>query len=57
MNVRPHAAPPRPGLESDPGSWFGHIVPGTCTGGFASWAGSARIIHDDEGAYFEVALA
>ena len=23
------------GLESDPGSWFGHIVPGTGTGGFA----------------------
>ena len=45
------------GLESDPGSWFGHIVPGTGTGGFAGWAGSARIIHDDQGAYFEISLA
>ena len=42
------------GLESDPGSWFGHIVPGTGTGGFADWTGSARIVHDDEGAYFEI---
>lgn len=30
------------GLESDSGSWFGHIVPGTGTGGFAGWTGSAR---------------
>ena len=45
------------GLESDPGSWFGHIVPGTGTGGFAGWAGSARIRHDDQGAYFEIELA
>ena len=45
------------GLESDPGSWFGHIVPGTGTGGFAGWSGSARIVHDDQGAYFEIALA
>jgi len=37
--------------------WFGHIVPGTGTGGFAGWAGSARIIHDDQGAYFEISLA
>ena len=29
------------GLESDPGSWFGHIVPGTGTGGFPR-AGLAR---------------
>jgi Protein of unknown function (DUF3224) len=45
------------GLESDPGSWFGHIVPGTGTGGFADWTGSARIVHDDQGAYFEINLA
>jgi len=45
------------GLESDPGTWFGHIVPGTGTGGFAAWAGSARIVHDDQGAYFEIKLA
>jgi len=45
------------GLESDPGTWFGHIVPGTATGGFAGWAGSARIRHDDQGAFFEIELA
>jgi hypothetical protein len=44
------------GLESDPGSWFGHIVPGTGTGDFASWAGPARIVHDDAGAFFEINL-
>ena len=41
-------------LEAD---WFGHIVPGTGTGGFAGWTGSARIVHDDQGAYFEINLA
>jgi hypothetical protein len=45
------------GLESDPGTCFGHIVPGTGTGGFAGWAGSARILHDDQGAFFEIELA
>lgn len=45
------------GLESDPGSWFGHIVPGTGTGGFAGWSGSARIVHDGEGPYFEIRLS
>jgi hypothetical protein len=45
------------GLESDPSSWFGHIVPGTGTGGFAGWTGSARIVHDDQGAYFKINLA
>jgi hypothetical protein len=44
------------GSESDPSTWFGHIVPGTGTGGFAGWAGSARIQHDDHGAYFEIDL-
>ena len=42
------------GLESDPATWFGHIVPGTGTGGFAGWSGSARIVHDDQGAFFEI---
>jgi uncharacterized protein (TIGR03086 family) len=45
------------GLESDPATWFGHIVPGAGSGAFAAWAGSARIIHDDEGAYFEIRLS
>ncbi|WP_235940079.1 DUF3224 domain-containing protein [Occultella kanbiaonis] len=44
------------GMESDPSTWFGHIVPGTGTGDFAGWDGSARIQHDDEGAYFEIEL-
>jgi hypothetical protein len=44
------------GLESDPDSWFGHIVPSTGTGGFAGWAGSARIVHDEDGAYFDIRL-
>jgi hypothetical protein len=41
------------GLESDPATWFGHIVPGTGTGSFTGWTGAARIQHDDDGAYFE----
>jgi len=45
------------GLESDPDTWFGHIVPGTGTGGFAGWQGSARIQHDDGGAFFVIDLA
>lgn len=45
------------GLESDPTTWFGHIVPNTGTGDFAGWSGSARIVHDDQGAYFEIDLA
>jgi len=44
------------GLESEPDSWFGHIVPKTGTDDFAAWAGSARIVHDDEGAFFEIEL-
>jgi Protein of unknown function (DUF3224) len=47
----------RGGLESDPATWFGHIVPGTGTGGFAGWSGSARIVHDNQGAFFEIELA
>jgi hypothetical protein len=45
------------GLESDPATWFGHIVPGTGTGDFAGWSGPARIVHDDQGAFFEIGLA
>jgi hypothetical protein len=45
------------GLESDPATWFGHLVPGTGTGDFAGWSGSARIVHDDQGAFFEIDLA
>jgi len=45
------------GLESDPASWFGHIVPGTGTGPFAGWTGQAKIVHDDDGAFFEIELS
>lgn len=45
------------GLESDPATWFGHIVPGTGTGDFTGWSGPARIVHDDQGAFFEIDLA
>ena len=44
------------GLESDPDTWFGHIVPHTGTGGFDGWAGSARIRHDADGPFFEIRL-
>ena len=44
-------------LESDPASVWGHIVPGTGTGGFAGWSGPALIRHDDLGAYFEITMA
>lgn len=40
------------GLESSPETWFGHIVPGTGTGGLAGISGSARIAHDETGAFF-----
>jgi hypothetical protein len=33
-------------------SAFGYIIGGTGTGDFASFAGPARIVHDDEGPYF-----
>jgi hypothetical protein len=45
------------GLESDPTTWFGHIVPTTGTGAFAGWTGSARIQHDADGAFFEIDLS
>jgi hypothetical protein len=44
------------GLESDPQSWFGHIVPRAGSGDFAHWSGSARVVHDEAGAYFEIIL-
>jgi hypothetical protein len=44
------------GLESDPYTWFGHIVPRTGTGDFEGRAGSAHIQHDSDGAYFEIEL-
>jgi Protein of unknown function (DUF3224) len=44
------------GLESDPGTWFGHIVPKTGTDDFSGWSGSARIVHDADGAYFDIRL-
>lgn len=44
------------GLESSPETWFGHIVPGTGTDDFAGLTGSARISHDETGAYFTFAL-
>lgn len=40
------------GLESSPETWFGHVVPGSGIDDFADWSGSARIEHDDDGAYF-----
>ncbi|MGO4594417.1 DUF3224 domain-containing protein [Leifsonia sp. 2TAF2] len=43
-----HGALQHPG---DP-SAFGYIVPGTGTGDFAGFAGSARIEHDTRGAFF-----
>ena len=33
------------------------LVPGTGTGGFDGWAGPARIVHDEQGAYFELKLS
>jgi hypothetical protein len=44
------------GLESSPETWFGHVVPHSGTGDFADWAGSARIGHDDDGAFFTFEL-
>ncbi|MFF1877646.1 DUF3224 domain-containing protein [Leifsonia sp. NPDC058230] len=38
-------------------SAFGYIIPGTGTGDFAEFAGPARILHDDRGAYFVFTLA
>ncbi|HEY1623489.1 MAG TPA: methyltransferase [Streptosporangiaceae bacterium] len=43
--------------EGSPSSWFGHIVPGTGTGPFAGWPGSAKILHDEQGAFPEIKLS
>ncbi len=45
------------GLESSPETWFGHIIPGSGTFDFADLAGSARIEHDDDGAFFVISLS
>ena len=37
-------------------SAFGYIVPGTGTGDFAAFAGTARIVHDEHGPYFAFSL-
>lgn len=44
------------GLESDPDTWFGYIVPNTGTGDLAGISGQAPIRHDESGAYFELSL-
>jgi hypothetical protein len=38
-------------------SAFGWIIPGTGTGDFAEFGGEARILHDENGAYFVFTLA
>lgn len=43
-----HGALQHPGDDSA----FGYIVPGTGTGDFAAFAGTARILHDENGPYF-----
>src|SRR5258705_11635996 len=40
------------GLESDPGTWFGHNVPNTGTRGFGRRAGAARVADGDPGCDF-----
>lgn len=37
-------------------SAFGYIIAGTGTGDFATFAGQARIVHDDRGPYFVFTL-
>jgi hypothetical protein len=44
------------GLESAPETWFGHVIPGSGTEDWADWSGSARIEHDDTGAFFTFEL-
>lgn len=44
------------GLESDAGTRFGYSVPGTGTNDFAGWTGTARIDHDETGAFFTIML-
>lgn len=40
------------GLESEPDTWFGHIVPGSGNADLAGIGGSAMISRDAEGAFF-----
>ena len=44
------------GLESKPDTWFGHIVPGTGIDDLAGITGSAKISHDESGAFFTIVL-
>lgn len=44
------------GLESNPDSWFGYIVPDTGTDDLAGITGAATIGHDDTGAFFTFVL-
>jgi hypothetical protein len=44
------------GLESNPDTWFGHIVPGTGSDDLAGITGSAAISHDDAGAFLTLVL-
>ncbi len=43
-------------VEGKPDSAFGLVVPHSGTDDFAGWSGSARIEHDDDGAYFVLEL-
>jgi hypothetical protein len=43
--------------SSDDPTAFGHIIPGTGTGAFDGWTGTARIVHDDRGPYFVFELS
>jgi hypothetical protein len=43
-------------VEGRPDSAFGFVVPLSGTDDFADWAGSARIGHDDDGAFFTFEL-
>src|SRR5262249_10260204 len=45
------------GLRARPDGSVGPLRPSTGHGGVAGWSGSARILHDDQGAYFEIKLA
>jgi hypothetical protein len=43
-------------VEGKPDSAFGLVVPQSGTGDFADWSGSARIEHDEDGAFFVLEL-
>jgi len=44
-------------VEGKPDSAFGLVVPKSGSGDFADWSGSARIEHDETGAFFVFDLA